>query len=149
MKRKTIILSLVALATTSLYAFGGFGGNGCQDNMKNMPNQKMMQKRYMKQDSKGMRSIMSALSSMDLSKKQWLEIKKSMLDMKKERLDNKYNSSMSITFKSDGTFDKEKFIKEHTNLSNNMIETKSKAIENIVSILDESQRKILASKLSR
>ena len=45
-----------------------------------------------------------------------------MLDMKKERLDDK-QEMLTITFNKDGSFDKEKFIKERSSFSKEMIES--------------------------
>jgi len=90
---------------------------------------------------------MAIVSNMDLTKEQWIEIKKTMLDMKKERLDDKQEVP-TITFNKDGSFEKERFIKERSTFSKEMIESQATIVEKITSILDKSQKEILVSKLN-
>lgn len=141
MRKQILTIGLAAiLASSSVYAFGGF------ERGSNCGGQKMMNKSFMKSQGDGIHNIMTIVSNMDLTSSQWTEIRKTMLDMKKQRLDNSENV-MSISFNKDGSFDKEQFVKEHTAFSKDMIDTQSKAIEKIVSILSESQRETLISKL--
>lgn len=143
MKKQILKLGLaIAVVSSTVYAFGGFDAGGP------MCGGKMMNKPFMKQQGNGLHTIMSIVSDMDLSSSQWTRIRKTMLDMKRERLDNCENQAV-ISFKNDGSFDKEKFIKEHTALSKNMIAAQSKTIEKIISILNKSQKEILVSKLQK
>lgn len=142
MRKQILTIGLAVLvASSSVYAFGGF------DRDSNCASHKMMNKSYMKSQNNGVHKVMSIVSDMDLTSSQWIEIKKTMLDMRKERLDDKQDMP-TITFNKDGSFDKEKFIKERTTFSKEMIETHSQMIEKIVSILDKSQKEILISKLN-
>lgn len=138
--RKQILTAGLAIlvASSSVYAFGGGfeRGSNCGD--------KMMNKSFMKSQNSGMYQIISIVSDMDLSKEQWIEIKKTMHDMKKERFDDKQERP-TITFNKDGSFDKEKFIKDRSSFSKEMIESQATVVEKITSILDKSQKKILFS----
>lgn len=142
MKKQILAIGLAVLvAGSSLYAFGGFDrGFGCTG--------KMFGKPFMKSQGDGIYGVMLVVSDMDLTSSQWAEVKKVMLDVKKERLDSSENYPQAI-FKSDGLFDKEKFIEERTATSKKMIEAQAKAVEKIVSILDNSQRDTLISKLQK
>ena len=142
MRKQILTTGLVLLvASSSVYAFGGF------DRGENCSNQKMMSKSFMKHQKNGIHNVMAIVSNMDLTKDQWVEIKKTMLDMKKDRIDV-IEDKPSITFHKDGSFDKEKFIKERSTFSKEMIESQGLMIEKIVSILDKSQKEILISKIN-
>ncbi len=142
MKKQILTTGLALLvASSSAYAFGGV------DRCENYSSQKMMSKSFMKNHGDGIHNIMAIVSNMDLTKEQWIEIKKTMLDMKKDRIDD-MEDRLSITFHKDGSFDKEKFIKERSTFSKEMIESQGVMIEKIVSILDKSQKEILISKIN-
>ncbi len=142
MRRKFLKLSLVAMvAASSVYAFGGAKSFGVCDQGHKMPFTK-------KGDvvNNGMKEIMMKLSDMDLSKSQWKEIKQVMFDLKEQRFDTLKNKETIILLNKDGNFDKDKFIKDRTSISKDMIEAQAKAVEKVLSILSETQRKTLASK---
>ena len=142
MRRKLLKLSLVAMiATSSVYAFGGAKSFGECDQGAKMPFAK-------KGDiaNNGMKEIMMKLSDMDLSKSQWKEIKQVMFDLKEQRFDTLKNKETIILLNKDGNFDKDKFIKDRNSISKDMIEAQAKAVEKVLAILNETQRKTLASK---
>jgi hypothetical protein len=95
-----------------------------------------------------MRMIMTALSDMDLPKEQWKSIRQVMFELKEQRIEKLETKNKTIFIDKDGKFDRDGFIKEKTSISKDMIETQAKAIEKILSILNESQRKTLAAKMA-
>lgn len=142
MRKQILTIGLALLvASSSVYAFGGF------DRCENYSSQKMMNNSFIKNHRDGIHNIMAIVSNMDLTKDQWVEIKKTMLDMKIDRIDS-MEDKPSITFHKDGSFDKEKFIKERSTFSKEMIESQGQMIEKIVSILDKSQKEILISNIN-
>jgi hypothetical protein len=144
MRTKFLKLSLVAMvAASSVYGLGGakkFGECGRGDTMP------FMKKGDVAND--GMKEIMMTISDMDLSKSQYKEIKQAMLDLKEQRFDTFKDKENVVFMDKDGNFDKEKFIKDRTSISKDMIEAQAKAVEKFLSILSEAQRKTLASKIS-
>ncbi len=144
MRTKFLKLSLVAMvATSSVYAFGGAKSFGECDREHTMP--------FMKKGNvanNAIKEIMMTISDMDLSKSQWKEIRKVMLDLKEQRFDTFKDKENVVFMDKDGNFDKEKFIKDRTSISKDMIEAQAKAVEKILSILSETQRKTLASKIA-
>ncbi len=144
MKAKILKLSLVAaLATTTLYAFGGSRGfNGCDTINGPM---KFSPSSHFQNDS--MRNIMMNLSNMELSSTQWKEIREVMFDMREQRFENFRKKEDVVMIDKDGTFNKEEFIKNRTAFSKEMIESQSEVVERILSILDDIQKKQLVSKL--
>jgi len=141
MKTKVLTLALAALfATSSLYAFGG--GN-CDGNKCSMPFEKNMN-----HANGSMRVIMTALSDMDLPKEQWKSIRQVMFELKEQRIEKLEAKGKTIFIDKDGKFDKDGFIKEKTSISKDMVEAQAKAIEKILAILNESQRKALAAKMA-
>ena len=80
MKRKLLTLGVAILvAGSSAYAFGPMGPRSFCGN-------KMTHKSFMG-NSGTIFDMMSIVSDMELSDKQWIEIKKTMLDIKEQRLD--------------------------------------------------------------
>lgn len=141
MKTKVLTLTLAALfATTSLYAVGG---GSCEGRKCSMPMEKNMG-----HANGSMRVIMEALSDMDLSKEQWKSIRGAMFDLKEQRIEKLDAKGKTIFIDKEGKFDKDGFIKEKTSISKDMVESQAKAIEKILSILNESQRKALAAKMA-
>lgn len=139
-KAKILKLSLVAaLATTTLYAFGG---PGC-DTMNSPMNYGSSS--HFQNDS--MRNIMMNLSNMELSSTQWKKIREVMFDMREQRFENFRKKEDVVMIDKNGTFNKEEFIKNRTALSKEMIESQSKVVERILSILNDTQKKQLVSKL--
>ncbi|WP_060825216.1 hypothetical protein [Sulfurospirillum cavolei] len=144
MKAKLITLGLtVMVASSSLYAFGGVQGWNCGNQQNRMPFSHPMSF-----NGNSMRDIMMTLSSMDLSKTQWSEIRKVMFEMRDQHFDASAEKASVEVIHKDGSFDKEHFIKNRTSLSKEMIDTQAKSIEKILSILTEAQRKSLAGKLA-
>ncbi len=144
MKVKLITLGLAVLvATSSVYAFGDPQGWNCGNQQNRMPFSQSMAF-----NGNGMRDVMMTLSSMDLSKTQWSEIRKVMFEMRDQHFDVSTEKASVVVIHKDGTFDKESFIKSRTTLSKEMIDTQAKSIEKILSILTEAQRKLLADKLA-
>jgi Spy/CpxP family protein refolding chaperone len=139
-KAKILKLSLVAaLATTTIYSFGG---PGC-DTM----NSPMYYGSYSHFQNDSMRNIMMNLSNMELSSTQWKKIREVMFDMREQRFENFRKKEDVVMIDKNGTFNKEEFIKNRTALSKEMIESQSKVVERILSILDDTQKKQLVSKL--
>lgn len=143
-KSKIAILSLVAtVAASSVYAFGGAKSFGeCE---RGNPSTFMKNSQF---SNTGMKEVMMILSDMDLSKNQWQEIRKVMFDLKEQRLDKLDGKDNIVLVDKNGNFDKEKFIKDRTSMSKDMIEVQAKAVEKVLSVLSETQRKTLASKIS-
>lgn len=145
MRKKILALSLAVLCTaTSIYAFeaqrssSGCNGKKCEMRMeKNAPHQ-----------NDSVRSIMTTLSDMDLSKEQWKDIRQIMFTLKEQMIENFDEKNKSHFINKDGKFDKESFIKSKFSLSKERIEIQAKTIESILNTLNESQRKALASKMS-
>lgn len=145
MKTKILKLSLaVILATNTLYAFDGPKGFDNCDNMRGgMP---FASSSDFQNDS--MKNMMMTLSDMELSTVQWKAIRKVMFDLKEQRFENFKKNNPIVLIDKEGNFDKDEFVKDRTTLSKEMIETQSEAVEKVLNILDESQRKYLASKLN-
>lgn len=145
MKTKILKLSLaVILATSTLYAFGGHKGFDNCDNMRGgMP---YASSSHFQNDS--MKNMMVTLSDMELSTVQWKAIRKVMFDLKEQKFENLKKNNPIVLIDKEGNFDKDEFVKDRTTLSKEMIETQSEAMEKVLNILDESQRKYLASKLN-
>ena len=95
-----------------------------------------------------MKNMMMTLSDMELSTVQWKAIRKVMFDLKEQRIENFKKNNPIVLIDKEGNFDKDEFVKDRTTLSKEMIETQSEAVEKVLNILDESQRKYLASKLN-
>lgn len=70
-----------------------------------------------------------------------------MFDMREQRFENFRKKEDVVMIDKNGTFNKEEFIKNRTALSKEMIESQSKVVERILSILDDTQKKQLVSKL--
>lgn len=145
MKTKIVAISIAALvATSSLYAFGG-----PRDFKDCSPSKGSMFFGHTKgfDSSANLRAVMSIISEMDLSSEQWSKIRKVMFNLKEERFDKVDDSKISVVLDKDGNFDKTNFIKSRTDFSKEMIESQASAFENILSVLDDAQRKTLATKL--
>jgi len=144
MKRKLLTLSLAVLvAGSSAYAFGPMGG-------KSFCGNKMIKKSFMGyKNGSTIFDVMAIVSDMQLSNKQWIEIKKTMLDIKEQRLDYFEDKNIfTIKIDENGVFDKDAFIKDRMAYSKKMINTQASTIEKILDILDVSQKKILIKKLA-
>lgn len=142
---KLITLSLALMvATSSVYAFGGAKGfMDCDSQSGKMPFQKQMA-----MSGNGMQEVMMTLSSMDVSKTQWNEIRKVMFDLREQRFDKVEPKEAVVIINKDGTFDKESFVKNRVSLSKEMIDAQAGSIEKVLSVLSIEQRKTLATKLA-
>ena len=142
MKRKLLTLGVAILvAGSSAYAFGPMGPRSFCGN-------KMTHKSFMG-NSGTIFDMMSIVSDMELSDKQWIEIKKAMLEIKEQRLEYFEGKKVfAIKIDKKGVFDKDEFIKNHMAYSKKMIEAQADIIEKILDILDASQKKILIKKLA-
>ncbi len=143
MKAKLITFGLALMvASSSVYAFNGPRGWGC-DSKGPMPFQQQMSC-----SGNGMQEVMMTLSTMDLSKTQWSEIRNIMFEMRDQRFEGVDTKASVVILTKDGTFDKEGFIKNRASISKEMIDAQAKSIEKVLSVLSESQRKTLANKLA-
>jgi hypothetical protein len=142
MSKKLLTLSVAILvAGSSVYAFGPM-------NQRSFCGNKMAHKVF--RGNKGIVfDIMSIVSDMNLSNEQWIEVKKIMLEVKEQRLKHLKNKKVfTIYVDENGIFDKDKFIQERTTYSKKMIELQADIIEKILSVLNDSQKKILIKKLT-
>lgn len=146
MKSKIVTVSLAVLvATSSLYAFGGPRGlSDCGPSKGGM----FHSTRGFDTDT-NLRSVMLTISQMELSSAQWSELRKVMFDLKEQRFENFNESKIALIIDQDGNFNKENFIKDRASFSKEMIESQANAMEKILNILYASQRKVLASKLTK
>lgn len=142
---KLITLSLALMvASSSVYAFGGPKGfMDCDNRSGKMPFEKQMA-----MSGNGMQEVMMTLSTMDLSKTQWNEIRKVMFDVREQRFDKAGTKEAVVIINKDGTFDKEGFVKNRASLSKEMIDVQAGSIEKVLSVLTTEQRKTLATKLA-
>ena len=92
---------------------------------------------------------MLAISSMDLSDKQWNNIKKTMIEIKVKRINSSYKNQKERYIDENGNFDKDMFISRKTEFSNKRIESQANSIEKILNILTDEQKKRLSTKLSQ
>ncbi len=142
MKKQIITLGFAVLvASSSAYGFGMKSG-GCEKNSNNSHNKGILLKSD--KSSNGIHSLMSVVSSLDLSRTQKSEIRKVMFNLKEENIKNMDGKkSFTITFNKDGKFNKQEFINNRTKLSKKMVNVQSKMIEKILTILDDEQKKIV------
>lgn len=146
METRILKLSLVAVLTTgTLY---GFGGSKVFDNCDNKENGMLFpQSSHFQNNS--MKNMMITLSDMELSSTQWKEIRKVMFDLKERKSENFKQKDSVILIDNDGNFNREEFVKNRTLLSKEMINSQSEVVGKVLSILDNSQKKYLASKLNQ
>ncbi|MDD3343084.1 MAG: hypothetical protein PHR87_05850 [Sulfurospirillaceae bacterium] len=143
MKAKLITFCLALMvASSSVYAFNGPRGWGC-DSKGPMPFQQQMAF-----SGNGMQEVMMTLSTMDLSKTQWSEIRNIMFEMRDQHFEGVDTKATVVILSKDGTFDKEGFIKNRASLSKEMIEAHAQSIDKVLQVLTDDQRKTLASKLA-
>ncbi len=172
MKNNFLVVAIATMiAVSSSYAFGGQNNDnknrmGQQQNMMGQQQhrtgkqQHRMGQQHNMMGKKGrwqrgsanelnMRKLMLAISSMDLSDKQWNNIKKTMIEIKVKRINSSYKNQKERYIDENGNFDKDMFISRKTEFSNKRIESQANSIEKILNILTDEQKKRLSTKLSQ
>ncbi|MGM0534220.1 MAG: hypothetical protein ACQERK_06985 [Campylobacterota bacterium] len=152
MKKQIITLVVSAtMAASSLYAFGGSKGYGnCDKSYKSCDKGgKMFSAHRGGKMDNSMRTFMMTLSDMDLSDKQWNEIKIVMMELKIERFERFEERKNTAFFDKEGNFDKKRFIDNRISISKNMATMEAKTVEKILNILDKKQRKEFTKQLSQ
>jgi len=148
MKKQIITLGLAVLvAGSSAYAFSMKDRDGCGDNFQNNHKRGMTLNSH--QSSKSMYSLMSTISDLDLTRTQKVQIRKVMFDLREKNIETMEDKkTLSLIFTKEGKFNKEAFINNRVQFSNNMVKVQASMIEKVLNILDEEQKKIVVSKLS-
>ncbi len=134
MRKQLMTIGLATLlAASSLYASGGYK-KGCDDDRY----EKRMHAPFSHYNG-GVASVMGALSQMELSDDQWIEVKMLMLEMKKQRMKSYSQQKMSSYWNDSGSFDAKGFVKDGLERAESRLQAQAKMIEQLGSILSEEQ----------
>ncbi|KFL34187.1 MULTISPECIES: hypothetical protein [unclassified Sulfurospirillum] len=146
MKTKIIALGFAfVLATNVAYGFGGPMGarDFCaEDHLRGT---------WFNQPSSvnSMAVLMSAISTIELEIKQKMAIQSIMRDLAQKPCDvTTQKQKVAIPLDKNGHFDKGLFIKEQAQASRDFIEAQAKAIGDILSVLNDTQKQAIIQKLA-
>ncbi|MBV5277508.1 MAG: hypothetical protein J0647_00385 [Campylobacteraceae bacterium] len=92
--------------------------------------------------------LMSSISTIELEIKQKMAIQNIMRDLVQKQCDvTAQKQKAAIPLDKNGHFDKNLFIKEQAQSSHDFIESQAKAIGDILSVLSDTQKQVIAQKL--